>query len=135
MVTVCRKADFCAAHRLNNPDASSEANQRVYGKCNNPNYHGHNYTLIVKVTGPVDPEWGYVLDLKVLQDLIEEEVIRPFDHRNLNLDTEAFAELNPTAENIVQVIWKRLRDRLDPSLSLKTVLYETERNFVEYSGE
>ncbi len=135
MVTVCRKADLCAAHRLHNPDASAEANREVYGKCNNPNYHGHNYTLIVKVTGEVDPKWGTVIDLKELKRLIDEEVVQRYDHKNLNLDCEDFAELNPTAENIVQVIWKRLRDRLDPSLSLKTVLYETERNFVEYSGE
>ncbi len=135
MVTVCRKAAFCAAHRLHNPNASEEANREVYGKCNNPDYHGHNYTLVVKVSGEVDPEWGYVIDLKTLQGLIDEEVIQPFDHKNLNLDTKIFAELNPTAENIVQVIWKRLRERLDPSLNLKTVLYETERNFVEYSGE
>ena len=135
MVTVCRKAGFCAAHRLHNPDASEQKNREVFGKCNYPDFHGHNYSLVVKVTGEVDPEWGYVIDLKTLQGLIEEEVVQPFDHKNLNLDTEAFAELNPTAENIVQVIWKRLRQRLDPSLSLKTVLYETERNFVEYSGE
>ncbi len=135
MVTVCRKADFCAAHRLHNPDASPEENQRVYGKCNNPHYHGHNYSLVVKVSGEVDPEWGYVIDLKTLQNLIEEEVVQPFDHKNLNLDTKDFENLNPTAENIVQVIWKRLRERLDPSLSLQTILYETERNFVEYSGE
>lgn len=134
MVTVCRKADLCAAHRLHNPDASAEANREVYGKCNNPNYHGHNYTLIVKVTGEVDPKWGTVIDLKELKRLIDEEVVQRYDHKNLNLDCEDFAELNPTAENIVQVIWKRLRDRIDPSLDLKTVLYETERNFVEYSG-
>ncbi len=133
-VTVCRKARFNAAHRLHNPNWDDEKNQRVFGKCNNPNYHGHNYELIVKVTGEVDPETGYVIDLKELSDLIQTTIIDRYDHKNLYVDVEDFRNLNPTAENIVMVIWKRLREKLEPALSLKTILYETERNFVEYSG-
>lgn len=134
-VTVNRKAHFNAAHRLHNPDWSAEKNQAVFGKCNNPNYHGHNYDLIVAVTGKIDPETGYVLDVKVLKDLIKSEVEEPFDHKNLNLDTEEFKALNPTAENIAVVIWNKLRAKINPSLELKVTLYETPRNFVEYSGD
>ncbi len=134
-VTVNRKAHFNAAHRLHNPDWSAEKNQEVFGKCNNPNYHGHNYDLIVAVTGKIDPETGYVLDVKVLKDIIKSEVEEPFDHKNLNLDTEEFKALNPTAENIAVVIWNKLRAKINPSLELKVTLYETPRNFVEYSGD
>lgn len=126
-----RKAHFNAAHRLHNPDWSDEKNREIFGKCNNPNYHGHNYDLIVSVTGKVNPETGYVIDMKVLKDLIKKEVEEPFDHKNLNLDTEEFKTLNPTAENIAAVIWEKLRKALDASLRLKITLYETKRNFVE----
>ncbi len=134
-VTVHRKAHFNAAHRLHNPAWSDAKNQEIFGKCNNPNYHGHNYELIVSVTGEIDPETGYVMDVKILKDLIKEEVENPFDHKNLNLDIEEFRQLNPTAENIVVVIWNKLRKHINRSLDLKVTLYETPRNFVEYSGE
>jgi 6-pyruvoyltetrahydropterin/6-carboxytetrahydropterin synthase len=133
-VTINRKAHFNAAHRLHNPAWSEEKNQAVFGKCNNPNYHGHNYELIVAVTGEIDPDTGYVMDVKILKDLIKQEVEIPFDHKNLNLDTEEFKLLNPTAENIVVVIWNKLRKHISQSLDLKVTLYETPRNFVEYSG-
>ncbi|MDO7852874.1 6-pyruvoyl trahydropterin synthase family protein [Hymenobacter convexus] len=133
-ITVCRTEHFNAAHRLHNPAWSDEQNQRVFGLCNNPNYHGHNYNLTVRLTGPVDPETGYVYDLKRLSDLIKHEVLNRFDHRNLNLDTEEFRTLNPTAENIAVVIWQRLRPHLDAGLALSVTLYETDRNFVEYHG-
>jgi 6-pyruvoyltetrahydropterin/6-carboxytetrahydropterin synthase len=131
-VAVFRKEHFNAAHRLFNKNWSVEKNDRVFGLCNNPNYHGHNYELIVKVTGVPDPETGYVIDLKVLSDLIRDEVINRFDHKNLNLDTKEFADLNPTAENIVKVIYNLLRPELDAKLELSVRLFETERNFVEY---
>jgi len=131
-VAVFREAHFNAAHRLYRPDWSQERNQAIFGLCNNPNWHGHNYKLIVKVTGTIDPETGYVMDLKVLKDLIAAEVTDRFDHKNLNLDVPDFAGLNPTAENIVVVIYQRLRAVLDPSLELHVRLYETERNFVEF---
>ncbi len=133
-VTVSRKAQFNAAHRLYNPDWSFEKNDEVFGKCNNPNYHGHNYQLIVSVKGTTDPETGYVIDMKDLKSLIKEHVEDAFDHRNLNLDTEEFKELNPTAENIAVVIWNKLRPHLKSELELKVVLHETERNFVEFEG-
>ncbi len=133
-VTINRKAHFNAAHRLHNPAWSEEKNQAVFGKCNNPNYHGHNYELIVAVTGEIDPDTGYVMDVKILKDLIKQEIEIPFDHKNLNLDTEEFKSLNPTAENIVVVIWNKLRKHINQSLDLKVTLYETPRNFVEYSG-
>lgn len=133
-VTVSRKAHFNAAHRLYNPNWSFEKNEEVFGKCNNPNFHGHNYELIVSVKGTIDPETGYVIDMKELKDLIRENVEKPFDHRNLNLDTEEFKNLNPTAENIAVVIWNKLRPHLKDELELKIVLYETERNFVEFEG-
>lgn len=131
-VSVFRKEHFNAAHRLHNPQWSDEQNVRIFGKCNNANYHGHNYELIVQVTGVVDADTGYVIDMKVLSDLIKEEVLEPFDHKNLNLDTEEFSQLNPSAENIAIVIYEKLRKKLSTSLSLKIRLYETERNFVEY---
>lgn len=129
---VYRVEHFNAAHRLHNPDWSDEKNQAVFGKCNNPNYHGHNYNLEVGVFGEVDPETGYVFDLKVLSDLIEEKVLNRFDHKNLNLDVEEFKNLNPTAENIVVVIHNLLRSEIDQRYDLKIKLYETERNYVEY---
>ena len=131
-VKVSRKEHFNAAHRLHNPGWSEEKNALVFGKCNNPNYHGHNYEIVVSLTGEPDPETGYVYDLKVLSDLIREDVLRKFDHKNLNLDTEYFRDLNPTAENIAVVIWRILRQKIDPNIELKITLYETERNFVEY---
>lgn len=134
-VTVCRKAHFNAAHRLNNPEWESEKNKEVFGKCNFPNYHGHNYDLIVKVTGEVDPKTGFVIDMKELKELIECKVVEQFDHRNLNTDVEEFRKLNPTAENIAVVIWNILRSSISSTLDLKVVLFETERNFVEYAGE
>jgi 6-pyruvoyltetrahydropterin/6-carboxytetrahydropterin synthase len=131
-VAVFRKEHFNAAHRLNNPNWSDEKNERVYGKCNNYNYHGHNYDLIVQVTGEIDPETGYVMDMKVLSDLIKKEVLDKFDHKNLNLDTEEFKDLNPSAEHIAIVIYDKLIKKIDSSFDLKIRLYETERNFVEY---
>ncbi|RSK51442.1 6-pyruvoyl trahydropterin synthase family protein [Hymenobacter rigui] len=133
-ITICRKEHFNAAHRLHNPAWDDEQNQAAFGKCNNPHYHGHNYELIVRLTGSIDPETGYVYDMKRLSDLIKREILDTFDHRNLNLDTEEFRHLNPTAENIAVVIWNRLRPHLKDSLALSVTLYETERNFVEYHG-
>ena len=130
--TVCRRAHFNAAHRLHNPNWSDEKNQSIFGKCNNPNFHGHNYDLFVSVTGYVDEETGYVVDMKVLKKLIKQEVLERFDHKNLNLDTEEFKDLNPTAENIVRIIYEKLRPGIDPEHSLRVTLYETKRNFVEY---
>jgi len=131
-VRVSRKEHFNAAHRLYNPQWSDEKNQQVFGKCNNPHYHGHNYELIVSLVGEADPDTGYVFDMKILSDLIRDHVLIKFDHRNLNLDTEYFKTLNPTAENIAVVIWRIMRQVIDPTLELKITLYETERNFVEY---
>ena len=131
-VSVFRKEHFNSAHRLYRPDWDDATNDRVFGKCALPNFHGHNYELIVKVTGEIDPETGYVIDLKLLSDLIQQEVIERFDHRNLNLDTKEFAQLNPTAENIAVVIHGLLRKQLSESLELQVRLYETPRNFVEY---
>ncbi len=134
-VTISRRAHFNAAHRLYRKDWSDEKNNLIFGKCNNPNFHGHNYELIVSVTGEIDKETGYVLDVKVLTDLIKEEVENPFDHKNLNLDVPEFKDLNPTAENIVVVIWNKLRNRLDLKFDLEVVLFETPRNFVTYNGQ
>ena len=134
-VTVCRKEHFNAAHRLHRADWSDEKNNEVFGLCNNPNFHGHNYDLIVKVTGNIDPETGYVIDIKDLKQIIKEQVLNRFDHKNLNVDVEEFKQLNPTAENIVVVIWNSIRKVLDNKFSLSIVLYETERNFVEYNGK
>ncbi|GAA4450502.1 6-carboxytetrahydropterin synthase [Nibrella saemangeumensis] len=131
-VSVFRKEHFNAAHRLYNPNWSDEKNERVFGKCSNRNYHGHNYDLIVQVTGPIDPETGYVIDMKYLSDVVKELIIDRFDHKNLNQDTVDFQDLNPSAENIAIVIYQLIRDQLDPSLDLKIRLYETERNFVEF---
>ncbi|MFC3880538.1 6-pyruvoyl tetrahydropterin synthase family protein [Algoriphagus namhaensis] len=133
-VSVFRKEHFNAAHRLHNPAWSDEKNKAVFGKCNNPNYHGHNYDMIVELIGEIDPETGYVYDMKLLSDLIKAEILNKFDHKNLNLDTEEFRNLNPTAENMAVVIWKKLRAKIDDKFELKIRLYETERNFVEYNG-
>ena len=134
-VTVSRKAHFNAAHRLYRKDWSHEKNEEVFGLCNNPNFHGHNYELIVSVTGKIDPETGYVIDMKVLKELIKSEVEDAFDHKNLNIEVPEFKELNPTAENIVVVIYNKLRPKLKNHLDLEVILYETPRNFVKYSGE
>ena len=134
-VTVCRKEHFNAAHRLYHPGWSDERNAEVFGKCSNPHYHGHNYELIVKLTGPVDAETGYVFDMKMLSNLIKTEIINNFDHKNLNLDTEDFKDLNPTAENISIVIWNRLRAKISSHLNLSVTLFETDRNAVEYNGQ
>ena len=131
-VAVFRREHFNAAHRIFNPAWDDRKNEEVFGKCANPNYHGHNYELVVKVTGVPDPETGYVMDMKVLSRITKEEVLERFDHRNLNLDTVYFRELNPTAEHIVMVIYGLLRARIDPALELQVRLYETDRNFVEY---
>ena len=131
-VAVFRKEHFNAAHRLHNPEWTEEKNDAIFGLCNNPNFHGHNYELIVKIIGEVDPATGYVIDLKIVSDLIKEEILDRFDHKNLNLDTIEFANLNPTAENIVIVIYTLLRVKLDARFELSVRLYETERNFVEY---
>jgi 6-pyruvoyltetrahydropterin/6-carboxytetrahydropterin synthase len=131
-VAVFRKEHFNAAHRLNNPNWSEEKNERVYGKCNNYNFHGHNYDLVVQVIGEIDPESGYVMDMKLLSDLIKVEILDKFDHKNLNLDTEEFKDINPSAENIAVVIYDKLRAKLPNHLDLRIRLYETERNFVEY---
>ncbi|MBL0357991.1 MAG: 6-carboxytetrahydropterin synthase [Chitinophagaceae bacterium] len=131
-VAVFRKEHFNAAHRLHNPLWDEATNDKVFGKCNNPHYHGHNYELIVKLTGVPDPATGYVYDLKLLSDLVRDEILERFDHRNLNLDTVEFKDLNPTAENIAVVIYDILREKIAKELDLHIRLYETERNFVEY---
>ena len=131
-VAVYRKEHFNAAHRLYNPAWSNEKNSTYFGKCSNPNYHGHNYDLHVKLVGEIDKQTGYVYDMKKLSDLIKEKVIKPFDHKNLNLDVDHFKDLNPTAENIAVVIFNLLRSEIDKSIDLKVRLYETERNYVEY---
>ena len=131
-VAVIRKEHFNAAHRLHNPNWSYEKNISFYGKCNNPNYHGHNYDLEVTVIGEVDQESGYLIDMKTLSDLIKAEVLDKFDHKNLNLDVEDFKDLNPTAENIIKVIYNKLRKKLEDKFELKIKLYETERNIVVY---
>ncbi len=133
-VSVSRKAHFNAAHRLNNPNWSDEKNTEVFGKCNLPNYHGHNYVLVTTVKGSIDPDTGYVMDMKILKDIMKTEVVDKFDHKNLNLDTTEFKNLNPTAENIAVVIWGLLRKQINTEFDLKVTLYETERNFVEYEG-
>jgi 6-pyruvoyltetrahydropterin/6-carboxytetrahydropterin synthase len=133
-VKVSRQAHFNAAHRLYRADWSFDKNQEVFGLCNNPNYHGHNYELIVSVTGEIDPITGYVMDMKVLKDLIKSEVENAFDHKNLNLEVPEFKEMNPTAENIAVVIYHTLRPHIEADKDIEVVLYETPRNFVTYSG-
>ena len=134
MISVTRKSHFNAAHRLHNNEWSDEKNNIFYGLCNNKNYHGHNYDLEVTVKGEIDPESGYLVDMKVLSDIIEENICKKFDHKNLNLDTTEFRNLIPTAENIAVVIWNILREKIDKKLKLSIKLFETPRNFVEYSG-
>ncbi|MCB0652436.1 MAG: 6-carboxytetrahydropterin synthase [Saprospiraceae bacterium] len=131
-VSVFRRAHFNAAHRLYNPNWSNEKNDEIFGLCNNANYHGHNYELEVKVTGEVDPETGYVIDVKILKDLIYKEIELRFDHKNLNMDTVEFKNLNPTAENICYVTWTILREKLPEKFDLVVRLFETPRNYVEY---
>lgn len=127
-----RKEHFNAAHRLHNPEWNAEDNARIFGKCNNPNFHGHNYDLIVRLSGEVDPKTGYVFDMKILSDLIKEHVLDRFDHKNLNLDVEEFKTLNPSAENIAIVIYDILREKISNDYDLKITLFETARNYVEY---
>ena len=134
-VTVSRRAHFNAAHRLFRPNWSDDKNEAIFGKCNNPHYHGHNYELIVSVTGEVDPETGYVVDVKILKDFIKSEVEDVLDHKNLNLEVPEFKETNPTAENIVIFIYNKLKSVLEERLDLEVTLYETPRNFVSYSGK
>ncbi len=134
-ITGYRKAHFNAAHRLYKPEWSDEKNSEVFGKCNNPHFHGHNYEIIVAVTGEIDPDTGYVFDLGILKRLIRSEIEDAFDHKNLNIQVEEFKMLNPTAENICVVSYNKLRKHLPSSLDLEITLYETPRNFVKYSGE
>ena len=134
-VTVSRRAHFNAAHRLYRKDWSNEKNTLFFGKCNNPNFHGHNYELIVSVTGEIDTETGYVIDIKTLKDIIKTKVEDTFDHKNLNIEVPEFADLNPTAENISVVIYNKIKPNLNSDLDLEIILYETPRNFVTYSGK
>ena len=134
-VTVHRKAHFNAAHRLYNNEWTDSRNSEIFGKCANPNYHGHNYDLTVSVTGEINTETGFVMDMKVLKKLIQVEIEDCFDHKNLNEEVKEFKTLNPTAENISVVIWNKLRSKIDPKLNLKITLYETARNFVTYTGQ
>ncbi len=131
-VAVYRKERFNAAHRLYNPEWTMEKNDEVFGLCNNPEWHGHNYDLHVKVIGEVDPKTGYCIDLKILKDIIRNKVTKRFDHKNLNLDVPEFKDLNPTAENIAIVIYDLIREDLDDRFELQIRLYETPRNYVEY---
>ena len=132
---VCRRATFNAAHRLFRKDWSDEKNNAVFGKCNNPNFHGHNYVLEVWIEGAIDTATGYVIDLKIVKDLIKNEITDRFDHKNLNLDCKEFLNLNPTAENIAVVCWDLIRSKLDAKYELSIKLWETENNLVEYKGQ
>lgn len=134
-VKISRKAHFNAAHRLFRPEWDDTKNLEVFGKCSNPLYHGHNYDLIVSVTGPIDPKTGFVMDMSVLKRLIRDEIEEAFDHKNLNEEVPEFKSLNPTAENIAIVIWNKLRPNIDAACDLEVQLFETERNFVTYTGE
>ncbi|WOI22843.1 6-pyruvoyl trahydropterin synthase family protein [Nonlabens ulvanivorans] len=134
-ITAYRKAHFNAAHRLHRPDWNDQKNAAIFGKCNNPNFHGHNYDLEVGVTGEVDPETGYLIDLKILKDVIKSEVEDAFDHKNLNIEVPDFKTLNPTVENIAYVIYNKIKAKLDSKYDIEIKLYETERNFVVYKGE
>ena len=134
VISVSRKANFNAAHKLEVKEWSAEQNKAYFGVCNNGNFHGHNYQLTVTLTGETDPVTGYLVDLKKLSEIIEHEIEERFDHKNLNLDTIEFRDLNPTCENIAMVIWRILRNKIDTKLKMKITLYETERNFVEYNG-
>ncbi len=130
--SVVKKITFCAAHRLHNHEWDNETNKKIFGKCNHPNYHGHNYELHVKLTGEIDKQTGFVIDLNTLSDIIKKEIHQKFDHKNLNLDLEEFKTLNPTAENIAMVIYNILRDKIEKHLDLQIILYETPRNYVIY---
>ncbi|MDI9355669.1 MAG: 6-carboxytetrahydropterin synthase [Chitinophagaceae bacterium] len=134
-VSIMRKEHFNAAHRLHNPKWNEETNKNIFGLCNNPHYHGHNYEIIVKLTGEIDAETGFVFDMKLLSTIIKENIINRFDHKNLNKDVEEFRELNPTTENIAVVIYQILRKLINNAYTIKIILYETERNFVEYPAE
>ncbi|WP_299767225.1 6-carboxytetrahydropterin synthase [uncultured Dokdonia sp.] len=134
-ITVNRRAHFNAAHRLYRKEWDDETNEAIFGKCSNPHYHGHNYDLIVGITGEIDRETGYLIDLKIVKDLIKSEVENAFDHKNLNLEVPEFKDLNPTAENIAVVIYNKMKPMLDPKFDLTITLYETPRNFVIYKGE
>jgi 6-pyruvoyltetrahydropterin/6-carboxytetrahydropterin synthase len=134
-VTVTRRLMFNAAHRVHNPDLSDAENERLFGKCNNPNWHGHNYTLDVSVRGPIDPRSGYVVDLGVLKQLVRERVVDRIDHRNLNLDVPFMKGIIPTSENIVTAIWRELEPAVHPGRLVRLVLWETANNYVEYTGE
>lgn len=132
---ICRRETFNAAHRLHNPAFDDATNKRIYDKCNNPNYHGHNYVLEVWLEGDIDPDTGYVVDLKILKEIIFEEVVERFDHRNLNLDCPDFKNLIPTAENIAVVIWNYLRNRIENKYQIEVRLWETDKNSVWYNGK
>ncbi|MEN9700210.1 MAG: hypothetical protein RLZZ301_1408 [Bacteroidota bacterium] len=132
---VSRRATFNAAHRLYRPDWSETQNHAIFGKCSNPNFHGHNYVLEVWIEGQIDHETGYVIDLKIVKELIESEITERFDHRNLNLDCPEFAQLNPTAEHIAMVCWNLLRAKLDARYGLMVKLWETQNNCIEYDGK
>lgn len=134
-VTISRRAHFNAAHRLFRKDWTDAKNSEVFGKCNNPNFHGHNYELIVGVTGEIDPETGYVIDIKTLKEIIKTEVEDKFDHKNLNIEVPEFKDLNPTVENIAVVIYNKIKPKLPSTLGLEITLYETPRNFVKYLGQ
>lgn len=134
-ITAHRKAHFNAAHRLYRSDWDDEKNTQIFGKCSNPNFHGHNYDLTVSVSGEIDPETGYLIDLKILKDIIKKEVEDYLDHKNLNIEVPEFKSLNPTAENIAVVIYRRIKAALDPKFELEVTLYETPRNFITYKGE
>jgi 6-pyruvoyltetrahydropterin/6-carboxytetrahydropterin synthase len=134
-VTVCRKSHFNAAHRIYNPKWDDRKNEEVFGLCSLPNYHGHNYDLVVKLTGEVNPETGYVFDMKKLKEIVDEHIVKRYDHKNLNLDVPDFRMVIPSAENIAIAIWNILREQISREFIIRVVLYETERNFVEYSGD
>jgi len=134
-VTVCRQSHFNAAHRIFNPAWDDRKNEEVFGLCSLPNFHGHNYDLIVKLTGDVNDETGYVFDMKKLKDIVDENVVKRYDHKNLNLDVSDFAHIIPSAENIAVSIWNILREKISKAYTIQVILYETQRNFVEYSGD
>ncbi|MCB0737432.1 MAG: 6-carboxytetrahydropterin synthase [Bacteroidetes bacterium] len=135
ITTICRREHFNAAHRVFKPEWDNEKNLSVFGKCANPNYHGHNYELVVKLTGEVDKSTGYLIDLKEVSSVVNDEIIEAFDHKNLNLDCPEFRDLIPSAENIAYVIWHKLRTKFNENLSLEIELYETPRNWVVYAGK
>jgi 6-pyruvoyltetrahydropterin/6-carboxytetrahydropterin synthase len=134
-VTVCRETHFNAAHRIYNPAWDDRKNEEVFGLCSLPNYHGHNYDLVVKLTGEINQETGYVFDMKKLKDIVEEHIVMRYDHKNLNLDVPDFKERIPSAENIAVAVWNILRENISKEYAIQVILYETPRNFVEYSGE